>query len=71
MKAQYQERTKRIFNPPYEFDPFVDVLRQRFKDLDAKMQSGSTQIHLNYLDNEGDKIEVEDSNDLSEGLMFA
>ena len=35
------------------------------------MQSGSTQIHLNYLDNEGDKIEVEDSNDLSEGLMFA
>jgi intein-encoded DNA endonuclease-like protein len=65
IKACFQQKMKRIHNPPCTYEEFIDELKRRFKDLKAVLETDHRhKIQLSYVDSEGDLIEVDDTNDL-------
>jgi hypothetical protein len=71
IKAEYNKKIKRIFNPPKDYENFIDVLRARFSDLHQDLIDDPTSsAHLKFYDMEGDLINVETSRDLQESYLY-
>jgi len=71
IKAEYQKKIKRIFNPPGDYTKFLEVLRVRFLDLHADLEEQQDkQAHIQFYDVENDLIDVETSKDLQEAFLY-
>jgi hypothetical protein len=72
IKATYNNRTKRINNPPKNLQELHEIIRLRFKDLDDKLKKdNSLGIAIEYIDDEGERILVDDSRELIEAYKYA
>ena len=70
IKVSYNNKLKRIFNPPKNLPELIDVLKKRFPDIEQEMTQPNAYVALSYMDNDGDLIDVEDSRELLEAYRY-
>lgn len=65
IKACFNGKLKRIHNPPKNREELIEILKRRFQDLREKLEKAPEMgLSIRYIDQEGENIEVETSNDL-------
>lgn len=73
LKAIYQNKVKRVHNPPKNYDELVQTLIRRFRDLRERCEKDPEHLALalKYQDDEGELVEVENSGDLIQAYRYA
>jgi hypothetical protein len=72
VKASHESRVKRIRNPPSDYDQLNELIKNRFPELAQKFKENAKFcLSLQYKDDDGDCIDVENSMDLAEAYNYA